>query len=133
MNEEITEYIIRELGRHRPENDIVRNVACCANVSWDEARRLVAEVKAKHRGRVVRRQSPVLLALGVATFIGGFFLSMGMVLATLGGAVVFFINVPVPYLGNMVYFVTGLGMMAGGAWGLGPVVLELLTARDQED
>ena len=134
MREETIEYIVKELGQHRPENDIVRAVVYLEDVSWEEARRIVAEVKIKYRGRVVRRQGPLLIAVGIVTFIGGLALCVGMVIATLEGFSIFFLGVPtVPFLGNVVYFVTGLGMMAGGAWGLGPVVLDLLSARDQED
>ena len=133
MREETIKYVVRELGRHRPENDIVRNVVYLENVSWEEAKRVVAQVKIKCRGQIARRQSPLLIAIGIATFIGGFALCVGMAIATLEGFNIFFLSMPIPYSGNVTYFVTGLGMMAGGAYGTGPILLDLLTAKDQED
>jgi hypothetical protein len=56
-----------------------------------------------------------------------------MVIATLEGFAIFFLSLPIPYAGNVVYFVTGLGMMVGGAYGTGPIVLDFLTAKDQDD
>jgi hypothetical protein len=133
VRDKTVEYVVRELGRHRPENDIIRTVVYLEDTSWEEAKRIVAEVKARYRGRIVRRQSPLLVAIGVATSIGGFALCVGMVIATLEGFSFFLLSIPIPYLGNVVYFVTGLGMMVGGAYGTGPVVWDFLTARDQEN
>jgi hypothetical protein len=133
MRDETVKYVVGELGKHRPENDIIRTVVYLEDVSWEDAKRIVAEIKVRCRGQIVRRQSPVLIAVGIVTFIAGFILSAGMVVATLQGFSIFFLSMPIPYSGNVTYFVTGLGMMAGGAYGTGPVLLDLLTVRDQED
>ncbi len=133
MREKTIEYIVKELGKHHQENDIVRTVVYMEDVSWEEARRMIAEVKVRHKGQIVRRQSPLLIAIGAVTFIGGLALCVGMVIATLGGFNIFFLSMPIPYSGNVVYFVTGLGMMAGSAWGSGSAILDFLTARDQGD
>jgi hypothetical protein len=133
MREETIKYVVKELGKHRPENDIIRSVVYLEDASWEEAKRIIAEIKVRCRGQIVRRQSPLLIGVGIVTFIGGFALCAGMIIATLEGFSVFFLNLPIPYSGNVTYFVTGLGMMAGGAYGTGPVVWDLLTARDQED
>jgi hypothetical protein len=133
MHEKTVEYIVKELGRHRTENDIIRTVIHLEDVSWEEAKRMVAAVKVRCRGRIARRQSPVLVAIGMVTFLGGAALTAGMVIATLMGINLFFLSVPIPYSGNVVYLVTGVGMMAGAAWGSGSAMLEFLTARDQED
>ncbi|MBN1977375.1 MAG: hypothetical protein JW918_08235 [Anaerolineae bacterium] len=133
MHEKTVEYVVKELGKHRSENDIIRTVVHLENVSWEEARRMVAAVKVKCKGQIARRQSPILVAIGMVTFLGGVALAAGMVIATLMGINLFFLSLPIPYLGNVIYFLTGLGMMAGAAWGSGSVILEFLTARDQED
>jgi hypothetical protein len=133
MRDETIEYVVKELGKHRPENDIIRTVVYLEDASWEEAKRIVAEIKIRCRGQIVRRQSPVLIAVGIVTFVAGFALCAGMVIATLEGFNIFFLNMPIPYSGNVTYFVTGLGMMVGGAYGTGPIVLDLLTAKDQED
>jgi hypothetical protein len=133
MRDETIKYVVKELGKHRSENDIVRTVVYLEDASWEEAKRIVAEIKIKCRGQIARRQSPLLIAIGAATFIGGFVLCASMVIATLEGFNIFFLSLPIPYSGNVTYFVTGLGMMAGGAYGTGPAVLDFLTAKDQED
>jgi hypothetical protein len=133
MREETVEYIVKELGKHRVENDIIRTVVHLEDVSWEEAKRMVAAVKARCKGQIARRQSPVLVAIGMVTFLGGAALSVGMVIATVMGMSIFFLSLPIPYSGNVIYFVTGLGMMAGAAWGTGSAMLEFLTAKDQDD
>ncbi|MFL7792553.1 MAG: hypothetical protein AB8I69_10465 [Anaerolineae bacterium] len=133
MNERTVEYIVKELGRHRAENDIIRTVVHLEDTSWEEAKRMVAAVKVRYKGQIVRRQSPVLMAIGAVTFIGGFALCAGMVVATLEGINIFFLSLPIPYSGNIIYFVTGLGMMGGAAWGSGSAIVDFVTAKDQED
>ncbi|MBN1811259.1 MAG: hypothetical protein JXA14_05430 [Anaerolineae bacterium] len=133
MRDETIKYVVGELGKHRPENDIIRTVVYLEDTSWEEAKRIIAEIKVRCRGQIVRRQSPLLIVIGIGTFIGGFVLCASMVIATLEGFAIFFLSLPIPYSGNIIYFVTGLGMMAGGAYGTGPIVLDFLTAKDQED
>lgn len=133
MRQETIEYVVRELGKHRPEDDIIRAVVYLEDTSWEGAKRIVAEIKVSRRGQIVRRQSPLLIAIGIVTFIGGFAICASMVSVTLEGINLFFLSLPIPYSGNVTYFVTGLGMMVGGAYGIGPIVLDLLTAKDQDD
>jgi hypothetical protein len=40
-----------------------------------------------------------------------------VLVATLSGWVIFLLRFPVPYLGNLVYFLLGLSMIAGGIRG----------------
>ncbi|MBE9506695.1 MAG: hypothetical protein IMY86_01480 [Chloroflexi bacterium] len=125
MSEEITEYIVRELGRHRKENNIIFAVAKRANLDWGQAKELVEEVKITQSARIARRQSPLLLVLGIGTMIGGVVLSVSVAFGTLSGVIIFLPALPIPYLGNAVLFLTGLAMIAGAAWGLGRLVLDV--------
>lgn len=133
MRERTVEYVVKELGKHHSENDIIRTVVHLEDVSWEEAKRMVAAVKVRCKGRIVRRQSPILVAIGMVTFLGGAALAVGMMIVTVLGINLFFLSFPIPYSGNVIYFLTGLGMMAGAAWGTGSAMLEFLTARDQDD
>jgi hypothetical protein len=126
VGQEITEYIVRELGRHRPEDEVIFAVARRENLNWDEAQRLVQDVKFNQRGRVARRQSLLLLTVGVGTIIGGLALSGYVAVATLDGLIIFLPGVMIPYLGNVVYFLTGLAMIAGSAYGMGRVLSDAL-------
>jgi len=125
VSEEITEYIVRELGRHRKENNIIFAVAKWANLDWGQAKELVEEVKITQSARIARRQSPLLLVLGIGTMIGGVVLSVSVAFGTLSGVIIFLPALPIPYLGNAVFFLTGLAMIAGAAWGLGRLVLDV--------
>jgi hypothetical protein len=133
MREETVQYVVRELGKHRPEDDIIRVVISLEDVSWEGAKRIVAGIKVKYRGQIARRQGPFFVAVGIATAVFGLILTAMMVVATINGFSIFFLTLPIPFLGNIVYGVIGLGMMAGGAYGLGPVLWEFVTAKDQEE
>jgi hypothetical protein len=131
MREETIKYVVKRLGQHHSENDIIRVVVHLEDVNWNDAQHMVAEIKNRYKGQITRRQSPLLVVIGIVTFIGGCALSLSMVVATLAGFSIFL--TPIPYSGNVVYFLTGLGMMAGAAYGIGPVLWDMLTVKDQED
>jgi hypothetical protein len=136
MRDETVKYVVKELGKHQSENDITRTVVYLEDVSWEEAERIVAEIRVRCRGQIVRRQGPVLIGVGIATFIGGLALCVCMVTMALEGFYVSFFNcleVSISIEAAVALFVIGLGMMIGGAYGIGPVVLDLLTVEDQVD
>ena len=126
MSEEIVEYIVKELGRHRKESDLIFAVAQRADLDWNDAKELVEDVKLAQGTRIARRQSLLLLVVGIGTLLGGLALTTWVVLETLNGTIIFLFDLPIPYSGNLVYFCTGLAMIAGSAWGLGRVVLDVV-------
>jgi hypothetical protein len=135
MRDETVKYVVKELGKHQSEDDVIRTVVYLEGISWEEAKRIVAEIKVRRRGQIVRRQSPVLIGVGIVTFIGGLALCVCMVTMALEGFYVSFfdcLDVSISVRDAVALFVIGLGMMAGGAYGIGPVVLDLLTVKDQE-
>jgi uncharacterized membrane-anchored protein len=109
VGEDTTEFVVGELGKHRQDDDVIMAVARRANLSWEQAERLVQEIKIEHRRRIVRRRSPLLIAVGVGTAIGGFVL---IALAVEGW--------------NLEYLLLGAAMVVGSAWGLGSVILNLM-------
>ena len=126
MGEEIKEYIVKELGRHYKESDVIFAEAQRAGLNWNEAKELVEEVKFTAGARIARRQSPLLLLVGIGTMIGGLLLSGFILLETLNGTIIFLLNMPIPYLGNLVYFSVGLAMIGGAAWGTGRAILDAI-------
>ena len=126
MSDDLTEFIVSELGKHKPENDVVFAVAQRGNLSWNEAHRLVQEVKTERRTHIARRQSPLLLIVALVTAIAGAGLAGYAAFATLDGVIIFFLSLPIPYLGNAVYFVIGVAMLIGAAVGLGQMIPDLL-------
>jgi hypothetical protein len=126
MNDALAELIVSELGKHKSENDVVFAVAQQGNMSWDEAHRLVQEVKVERRTHIARRQSPLLLGIALVMAIAGVGLAGYAAFATLDGVIIFFLSLQIPYLGNVVYFVTGVAMVIGAAVGLGQMIPDLL-------
>jgi len=115
---EATEFVVRELGKHRSQDDIIRALCEQAGFNWKQAQQFVKRVEAEHGNRIAMRRSPILVIIGLGTLLIGVGLTLWVTLETLQGTIIFFISMPIPYLGNLVYFITGLGMIAGGIAGL---------------
>jgi hypothetical protein len=114
----LSEAVIRELSRHRSRNDIILDLCKASGMQWDAAVRFVHQIEINQHGTIVARQRPVLVLFAAAFILGGAAASIGMVAATLDGRVIFFLTLPVPYLGNIVYFALGVLAVIGGVVGL---------------
>jgi len=127
MNQqEATEFVIRELGKHHPKNDIIQKV--CESVdgmNWGEAEKFVRRVEVENRRAIVLKQSPLVTFIGVCTIILGLGLTFWVAFETLQGYIIFFLSFPVPYLGNIFYFLLGLAMTGGGIWGIWDTILRI--------
>lgn len=121
MNDELTALIINELGKHHDRESIILAVCERGGLNWLQAERLIEQVEVEYRGTIVKRQSPLLIAISVVTVIAG----MGI----LGYGALFFVDFfqtdPVQRIfllrtGSLkiISMVTGLGMLGGGSWGL---------------
>jgi hypothetical protein len=73
--EEVRNIIIAQLGRHRDRNDLLTVLSRDLNIDWKQAEQLVRDVEASHRQVIARRQSPLLIILGLGVIIGGFALT----------------------------------------------------------
>src|SRR6185436_17574106 len=119
MNEdEAVEFAIRELGRHQQRNEIIRQLCENAQMTWPNAEIFLKKVELEHKQKIAVRQSPLIATLGGLTMIPGLALALSIVVATLQGYIILFLTLPIPYLGNVVYFLTGLAMIAGGLRGM---------------
>src|SRR5260221_761272 len=116
-NMEIKKFIIAELGKHHSPNDIIKEVCESTSMSWDDAQKFVRQVYAENRGEIAGRQNGIITVLSVLVIIGGVALSVGILVVTFSGWIIFFLRLPIPYLGNFVYFVNGIGMILGGVRG----------------
>jgi hypothetical protein len=123
----ITEYVIRELSRYRKRDDIVLAVCEREGLPWNEAESLVQQVETQYAGRIARRQLPFLLLAGIGVTIAGIALMVGMSILTILGIVIVFLRIPIPYLGNLVFFVIGMLMTTGGIVGM----INLMRVRQQ--
>jgi hypothetical protein len=121
MNEELTTFIVKELGRYQHRNTIIRKVCKKSGLTWRDAERLIVLVEANHRRTTIVRPTPPLL-----------FLSIGILLLGIG---LLAFNIPVigvflhkdlvrQFLSlqgasyQMIGLMIGMGMTVGGMIGL---------------
>lgn len=121
--QQATDFVIRELGKHRQRNDIVQRLCETSGINWKEAEKFVQQVEAENTSTIALRQSPLVTLVGIGTAIGGLGLMAWIVWETLQGAVITLFYVP--YLGNLSYFFTGLAMMVAGIWGMWETILKI--------
>ncbi|GAB4197816.1 MAG: hypothetical protein OHK0022_16430 [Roseiflexaceae bacterium] len=73
-SKEDIDVVIKLFGSHLSAEQIARKLCEEYQLGWGDAKELVAYVETTQRRRVARRQSPLLIALGIATLVGGLFL-----------------------------------------------------------
>ena len=115
---ENTAFVIGEIATHRNRNDIIMSLCEKTGSSWDPAQRFVRKVESENRQTIAARQSPLLVMIGVLIVVGGLALGAYTVIETLAGYAWGLPGMPIPYLGNLTYAGTSLGMIGGGIVGL---------------
>jgi hypothetical protein len=126
MNQqEATEFVIRELGRHHQINDIVQKLCELTGMNWNQAEKFVSQVMMQHQGEIASKQSPLVALLGISIVLFGLGLTVFVAYETLQGTIIIFLNLPIPYLGNIVYLITGLSMIAGGIRGMWDTIVQM--------
>ena len=123
--QQATDFVIRELGKHHQRNDIIQKLCETGGISWGAAEKFVRQVEAENRSAIALKQSPLITFIGICTAIAGLGLMIWIITETLQGYIIFFLSFPVPYLGNIVYFFTGLAMMVGGIWGMWDTIIKI--------
>lgn len=128
MDEEITNLIINELGKHHNRNEIILAVCEKGGLNWTQAEQFIEQVEEQHKGTITERQSPILIAISVVTAIAG--------LVLVGYGTLFFVDffqedtfgrallLRTGYL-KIVSMLTGLGMLGGGLYGLYKTLFQL--------
>ena len=111
-------FVIRELGRHRDENEVILALCEGTGMKWGEAERFVEHIRAVHYEDIKGQRKPLLVGLAGAAILAGALINVIILLATLRGIFFFYYIVPVPFLGNAAGFLVGAGMMLGGVMGL---------------
>lgn len=131
--EQATDFVIKELGKHRSQNEII--VALCekTGANWAEAEKFLRQVEAQHGKTITARQSPILIIFGIGLLIVG--------LAITVNSSLYFVNyfqashtaISVDealglrsfYL-QLLSLLTGLGLIVGGLIGSWQTVSKLL-------
>jgi hypothetical protein len=122
MNDnELTELIIKELGRHRERQDIVAQICEQSSLGWGEAEQLVAQVEAQYKRKIAARQGPFLVFVSFGTLalgIGLLFYNAELLMSIFNGDLIQqILSVQSGYY-RLAALVTGLGMTAGGLYGV---------------
>jgi len=126
MNQqEATDFVIQELGKHHQKNDIIQNLCEVTSMSWEDAKKFILQVEAQYRGQIAKKQSPLIVIMGTGSILAGFFISIAIIYATLQGWFFFLLSMPIPYLGNVVYFLVGIGMIVGGLRGMWDTIVQI--------
>ncbi len=122
--DELVRYIVRELASEADRNELIRHVCETYDMSWRQAEMVVARVALEHAGEITKRRSPFMVALSLATIVGG------VVMTLLGGYSIFALfslrQQPLlrpDYAGGAL--LSGLGMIAGGLIGLVRIIKSL--------
>jgi hypothetical protein len=121
MNEELTTFIVKELGRQHDRKEIIRKVCEQSGLNWKEAEQLTVLVEAQHRRTIAVRQTPLLLFFSIGTLL----LGIALLVYNMQILVAFFdrdilgklISVQSSYY-RLIGLATGLGMTGGGMFGL---------------
>jgi len=126
MNQqEATDFVIQELGKHHQKNDIIQKLCESTSMNWNQAEKFILHVEAQHRESIAAKQGPLITLMGVGTILIGFALSVFIIYETLQGVIIFFLRLPIPYLGNIIFFLAGIGMIVGGLRGIRDTLVQL--------
>jgi hypothetical protein len=129
MNEELTNLIIKKLGKHHDRNDIIAVVCERSTLSWTEAEKLIEQVEAEHGRMIAGRQRPFLILVSVGTFILGigllFYNSQFFIGFFQRGVFEQILSLQGGYY-KVIGLLTGVGMAAGGLLGFGKSIWPLL-------
>ena len=123
--QQATDFVVRELGKHHQRNDIIQKLCEAGGLNWGAAEKFVQQAEAENRSAIALKQTPLITFFGICIAIAGIGLMVWVATETLQGYIIFFLSFPVPYLGNIVYFFTGLAMMVAGIWGMWDTIVKI--------
>jgi hypothetical protein len=127
MDEKLaSEFVVRELAKHRNRNDIILALCQSDKIDWKTAQQFVEQVELKQGRRIATGQAPLLILLGIAFIIGGLYVTIRYVVATMNGAMIFQWPLPIPYLGNVTRIGGGIAMVTGGMFGILKAVWDMI-------
>ncbi|GAB4580921.1 MAG: hypothetical protein Fur0022_36650 [Anaerolineales bacterium] len=123
-DEELTDYVICELGKLRRKSDVVMEVCERTGMEWQAAQKFVYQVEFDNRKKVAARQSPLAIIFGVGFVLGGLILALVSLVATLQGINLHYQGIP--YVGNLAGVGFGVVLIAGGVIGLWETIQKFL-------
>ncbi len=112
--EEATEFIIHELCRFSKRHNLTREVCERYNLSWGDADAFIAAVEAGNWRTIEAHRNRTLNIFAVIFVIVGIFLMFSMSISPFFGLSFTSLILPIPYWGNVSFFIVGLGLTLGG-------------------
>ena len=126
MNQqEATDFVISELGKHHQKNDIIQKLCESTSMNWSQAEKFIQQVRAEHGTVIAQKQSPMIVAIGTVVVIAGLFIAVLTIYLTLQGENIRMRGLPIPYSGNIAYFFIGAAMMGGGLRGMWDTIVRM--------
>ncbi len=120
-HEELTNMIIKELGRHRSHQAIAEKICEESGLNWGEAEKMIAEVEAQNKRKISARQGPFLMIISIATLLLGIGLiayNMEIIIAIFNSDLMGrLLSLQSGYY-RLASLVTGVGMTIGGFYGI---------------
>jgi hypothetical protein len=120
-NEELTDQIIKELGKNHNHQEIVRKICEASTMNWGEAEKLVRDVESQNRRKIAARRGPLMVFLSIGTLVVG----IGLLAYNIEVLMAIFnrdllgqiLSLQSGYY-RILSLVTGAGMTIGGFYGL---------------
>jgi hypothetical protein len=69
--DKLTQYVVRSLGKHQSENDIITYLCTEGGMIWSQAEAFIANVKNTQAKTISRKQTPLYLVLAAGAILGG--------------------------------------------------------------
>ncbi|HSJ88761.1 MAG TPA: hypothetical protein VK909_16225 [Anaerolineales bacterium] len=120
-DEELTNMIIKELGKHHDRQEVVRKVCENSTLGWVDAEKFINEVEAQNRRKIAVRQGPLLIFLSIGSLVIG----LGLLVYNMEVlAAIFSSDLMQQILSlrsgyyRLAGLVTGLAMAVGGFYGV---------------
>jgi hypothetical protein len=109
--------VIRQLINRRSRNNIIMMVCQERGWQWPEAEAFVTALEGEHAEVIANIQRGYFRWFSVGFVLAGIILMLAAVVFTLSGIIIILLRLPIPYLGNVLLFLFGLGLTAGGIIG----------------
>ena len=117
----MVQFVISELGQRRSRDNLVRMLCEQHGWPWKQTERFVRHVEIKHHDKIIARQSPLVIALGVGSVVVGAAMAIYTAIVLIGWISNLEGTDPA-IVENMIYyafgFVAGLAILVGGVAGI---------------
>lgn len=83
MNEQETlDFVIRELGKHHPKNDIIQKLCESNSMNWNQAEKFVRQIESQNSSLIAQKQSPMVTIMGTGMVIVGSVIAIWIIYIT---------------------------------------------------